>query len=376
MDVMVNRINQVGFWDALPGPWDGDDEEELLCCSVTDETHDVKTFTFRSPLGHLFYFYPGQHITLELEINGERINRCYTVASAPTRPHTLSITVKRQPGGIVSNWLHDTLCPGMRVRVLPPSGNFTCATYPSKKYLFFSAGSGITPLMSMTRAHYDLADDRDIVFLHSARTPNDIIFEQELADLARIQKNFRAFFVCEKRGERREWSGVTGFLSLALLNLCVPDFLEREAFMCGPQPYMKAVSGMLMDAGFPMEKLHQETFDFESLAEIEEGTEALEEAGPISIEDAPDIHVFDITFQKSGHQIQCVSTQSVLDAAIQAGVRLPYSCRQGMCSTCKSKVISGQVEMEHNGGIRQREIDQGYALLCCSRPLSDLVIDR
>lgn len=375
MEVSANRINQAGFWDMLPPQWNSDEEESLICCTIVDETHDVKTFTFRTPKGNLFHFAPGQFLTLELDIDGTQVNRCYTIASAPTRPHTLSITVKRTPGGVVSNWLHDHLKVGERVRVLPPGGTFTCANFPAKKYLFLSAGSGITPLMSMTRTHFDLADDRDIVFLHSARTPDDIIFEQELRRLAYTHQNFRTYFVCESKGSRRDWNGVNGYLSLALLQLSTPDFLEREVFICGPEPYMRSVKGMLGDAGFPMEHFHQESFSFETLLDAQSAKEEAEQAAA-RVDAAPDIQMFTVRFQKSRREITCVSTQSVLDAARQAGVRLASSCTQGMCGTCKAKLISGQVHMEHKGGIRQREIDQGYALLCCSRPLSDLVIDK
>lgn len=373
MDVSANRINQAGFWDKLPPVWNSDDEESLICCSVTDETHDVKTFAFRTPKGHLFHFSPGQFLTLELDIDGAQINRCYTISSPPTRPHLLTITVKRVVNGIVSNWLHDHLKAGDRVRVLPPSGEFTCANYPAKKYLFLSAGSGVTPLMSMSRTHSDLADDRDIVFLHSARTPDDIIFESELKRLSYTQHHFHTHFICERNGARRHWNGVNGYLTLSLLQLSTPDFLEREAFICGPEPYMRSVKGMLEDAGFPMDHYHQESFSFETLskAQDEQSADAMADVSA-----TPGIELFNVQFQKSRREITCVSSQSVLDAARQSGVRLASSCTQGMCGTCKAKLISGQVHMEHKGGIRQREIDQGYVLLCCSRPLSDLVIDK
>jgi len=377
MEVSANRINQSGFWDTVPPKWNGEEEESLICCAITDETHDVRTFTFRTPKGNLFHFAPGQFLTLELEIDGTRINRCYTIASAPTRPHTLSITVKRTPNGIVSNWLHDHLKVGERVQVLPPSGDFTCANFPAKKYLFLSAGSGITPLMSMVRTHVDLADDRDIVFLHSARTPDDIIFEDELKRLTYSQRNLRTHFVCESVGARRDWNGVNGYLSLGLLQLSTPDFLEREVFICGPEPYMQSVKGMLGDAGFPMEHYHQESFSFETMLDAQAATEEAAQIGQADEAQAiADIQMYSVKFQKSRREITCVSTQSVLDAARQSGVRLASSCTQGMCGTCKVKLISGQVHMEHKGGIRQREIDQGYVLLCCSRPLSDLVVDK
>ncbi|MFP3557202.1 hybrid-cluster NAD(P)-dependent oxidoreductase [Paraburkholderia sp. SIMBA_049] len=372
-----SRVTKPEFWSALPARWTSDVEETLVCCQVRQETHDVKSFFFRSPEGRAFVFEPGQFITLELEIDGETINRCYTISSSPTRPHTISITVKRVPGGKVSNWLHDNLQAGARVRVLGPAGEFTCARHPARKYLFLSAGSGITPLMSMSRAHHELSEDRDIVFVHSARTPDDIIFSRELDLIASNQGNFRTSFVCERVGSRTNWPGVTGFLTLPLLKLIAPDFMEREIFTCGPAPYMQAVRNLLDEAGFDRKQYHEESFSFETLIENEpevaaEVLEAEEKANGA----ANGTQMYSVSFSRSNRSIECGSAQHVLDAARQAGVRLAASCTQGMCGTCKVKLVSGQVEMKHNGGIRQREIDQGMVLLCCSKPLSDLVVDK
>ncbi len=269
-----SRVTRPAFWSALPERWTSDVEETLVCCHVRQETHDVKSFFFHSPEGRAFVFEPGQFITLELEIEGETINRCYTISSSPARPHTLSITVKRVPGGKVSNWLHDTVRPGTQIRVLGPAGEFTCARHPARKYLFLSAGSGITPLMSMSRAHHDLGDDRDIVFVHSSRTPDDIIFSRELELIASNHANFRTAFVCERVGPRTSWPGVTGFLSLPLLKLIAPDFMDREIFTCGPAPYMKAVRDLLEEAGFDRRRYHEESFSFETLV-AEGSAEAL-----------------------------------------------------------------------------------------------------
>lgn len=384
------RLTRPAFWGRLGERWTSELEETLVCCQIRQETHDVKSFFFMSREGRTFAFEPGQFITLELEIDGETINRCYTISSAPTRPHTISITVKRVPGGKVSNWLHDNLRTGDCVRVLGPAGEFTCVRQPAAKYLFLSAGSGITPLMSMSRAHHELGEDRDIIFVHSARTPDDIIFARELDLIAASQERFRTSFVCERIGQRTNWAGVTGFLTLPLLTLIAPDFMDREVFTCGPAPYMDAVRGMLAQAGFDMRRYHHESFTFETLepqpSALEAGASgggADAEAtsnGSITSNGGAEPHVggarFAVTFAKSRRDIECGAQQHVLDAARQAGVRLPASCTQGMCGTCKVKLVSGQVRMQHNGGIRQREIDQGMVLLCCSKPLTDLVIDK
>jgi glycine betaine catabolism B len=268
---------------------------------------------------------------------------------------------------VVSNWLHDHLKVGSKISVLGATGEFSCALAPAKKYLFLSGGSGITPLMSMARAFHDLAEDVDISFLHSARTPADIIFRQELDLMQFNQPHFKAAYICEKVDAN--WAQATGYLNLEILKQISPDFLQREVFTCGPAPYMTAVRALLASAGFDMQHYHEESFNFAELAV----SEPAEIKADSSLTDTSN---FKVELTKSGITVECAPNQFVLDAGIAAGLRLPSSCRKGLCGTCKTKLISGKIDMKHGGGIRQREIEQGMFLPCCSKPLSDLVMER
>ena len=365
--------NMPKFWDSALPTWDANQDDMLVCCQIRQETSDVKSFFFQPEKPALFNFLPGQFITLELKIDGKTINRCYTISSSPTRPHTISITVKRQPNGVVSNWLHDHLKVGSKISVLGATGEFSCVHHTAKQYLFLSGGSGITPLMSMARAFHDLAEDADIAFIHSARTPADIIFRQELELMQFNQLNFRAAYICEKADAN--WLQSTGYLNLDMLKQIAPDFLKREVFTCGPAPYMAAVRALLGAAGFDMKHYHEESFTFDELpSEVHSDVIAKETH-------ATEAHTknsanFSVQLTKSAVTIDCAPNQFVLDAGVAAGLRLPSSCRKGLCGTCKTKLISGKVDMKHGGGIRQREIDQGLFLPCCSKPLSDLVMER
>ncbi|WP_452032429.1 FAD-binding oxidoreductase [Azospirillum palustre] len=359
--------------------WDPETDDTLVCRAVRDETHDVKTFVFAPRQPCLFRFKPGQFITLELPIGGETIHRSYTVSSSAARPHRLSITVKRVPGGPVSNWLHDTLKPGDTIRAVGPLGEFTPAESETpRKFLFLSGGSGVTPLMSMTRTFDDLGEDHDIVFVHAARTPADIVFRRELDALTGPGRRLRVAHVCEGIGTEAHWAGFTGRLSLPMLGLIAPDFMEREVYVCGPGPFMKAVRAFLEEGGFDMSRYHQESFNFEELvADLAAGgppQDAPVQEAPI--EDALQSAGFRIEFAKTGKVFTCLPDMAVADAASAADIRVPTSCSRGLCGTCKTRLISGTVEMNHTGGIRKREIDQGLILLCCSRPTSDLVVER
>ncbi len=369
MELKSERVAQT-LAENLPN-WDPDRDDVLVCRQVRDETHDVKTFIFSGRSPQLFRYRPGQFLTLDLEIGGQQVNRCYTISSTPTRPYALSITVKRVPGGPVSNWLHDHLVPGAEVRALGPAGIFSCLEHPARKYLFLSGGSGVTPLMSMARSFHDVGGRPDIVFVHSARTPADIVFRDELDLMARNQPGFRITHVCEGDAPGEPWSGYRGRLTPAMLELIAPDFREREILTCGPGPYMAAVRAMLEGLAFDMEHYHQESFSFEELF-----AEAVPEGLEAPLPEEASVPRFKVQFTKSRRDIECEATANVLDAARAAGMRLPSSCTKGICGTCKSKLVSGSVDMKHQGGIRQREIDQGMILICCSKPLSDLVIER
>jgi glycine betaine catabolism B len=349
--------------------WNAEEDDVLVCRAVRQETHDVKTFVFsgRSPRRHNYK--PGQFITLDLTIGGQVVNRCYTLSSSPTRQHLISITTKRFAGGVVSPWMHDTMKPGVEIRAMGPMGEFNCVDHASAngKYLLLSAGSGITPLMSMARSFHDLALGTDVLFLHSARSPEDIIFRDELAIMAR-SPGFRAVPICEHDSPAESWTGLRGRLSLPMLELAVPDFREREVFACGPAPYMAGARALLGQAGFDMARYHEESFSFEDLAPADAAV-----APPANTDTVPR---YKVEFTKSRRVIEVAGDTHVLAAARAAGMRLPSSCTRGLCGTCKSRLISGEVAMQHQGGIRQREIDQGMVLICCSKPLSDLVIDR
>lgn len=358
------------FAGAPSQPWSSDRDETLRCIHIRQETHDVKTFVLAADAPRSFRYLPGQFITLELVIAGQKINRCYTLSSSPTRPDAVSITVKRVPGGAVSNWLHDHLQVGMALGVMGPSGDFSCFPTSTKHYLLISGGSGITPLMSMARALHDLGSDADVVFVHCARTPADVLFAEELALMARNMPKFRVAVVCEHHIAGSSYAGHLGRMDAARLAHIAPDFMQRDVYTCGPAPFMGAVRTLLGQAGFDMARYRQESFSFEeTVAPAAAATESAQAATSGAV-----LHT--ITLKKTAQSFTCADDQTILQAAFAAGVRLPSSCSSGACGTCKSLSLAGKVQMQHAGGIRQREIDQGWMLPCCSKPLSDVTLDR
>ncbi len=362
---MPDRFCSASTWERADSQWPSHERRTLACTRVSAETHDVRTFVFGTQDGRLFSFEPGQFITVSAEIDGKEVSRCYTISSPPTRPYTLSITVKRVPGGVMSNWLHENMREGVELKAFGPSGVFTPASGPAARSLYLSAGSGVTPLMSMTRAALDLGLNRDIVFIHSARTPEDIIFRHELAHLCALSDKLRVVHVCEAHGGEPAWSGPVGRLSLDLLIDHVPDYRDREVFVCGPAGYMEASRKMLAEGGHDPSRYHQESFNFAQTVECTQE--------PVA--DPAAQSGFTVQLARSGRSFTMDASQTVLAAARKAGVPLPSSCSQGICGTCKTRVLEGAVDMKHNGGIRPREIEKGMRLMCCSRPTSNLVLD-
>lgn len=343
--------------------WNPETDDTLQCVDVHDETHDVKSFTFVSPDRKAFAFDAGQYFMFELGIDGDADGRCYSVSSSPLRSNAITITVKRVSGGKVSNWLHDNLKPGMRVQASGPLGKFVRPA--AKKFLFVSGGSGITPVMSMVREFADSAEPIDVVFLHAGRTPRDLVFRSELAQLAERLKGFRLHLLPEDVGSERSWPGISGRISREYLKLAVPDIAERTVMCCGPAPFMAATRSLVAEMGVKSEDYHEESFDAAVLDDT-----------PSNSSEVSTTKTFSVQFSKQRKSIEVRTDQTVLSCAKKSGVRLASSCSNGICGTCKSKLVSGAVDMKHEGGIRQREIDAGFFLPCCSKPLSDLVIER
>ena len=345
--------------------WDQEADEILVCLGVHQETHDVKSFTFASPEGKHFQFDAGQYFLFDFPTGAEGEARCYSISSSPHRTNTFTVTVKRVPGGKVSNWLHDNMAPGMTVKGQGPLGHFIRPKGEGTKLLLLSGGSGITPVMSITRDLADRYDVTDIVFLHAARTPSDLIFRHDLSGLAVRMKGLRLQFLPETVSGEQAWPGLTGRISPEFLKLAVPDIAERTVMCCGPAPFMAAARSITAVLGVPTENYIEESFD----------AAVIDEPG-LDVEAHGAVKTFQVEFSKQKKTLEVPCDQTVLAAAKKGSVRLPSSCSNGVCGTCKSKLVSGAVEMNHNGGIRQREIDAGLFLPCCSKPLSDLVVDR
>jgi ferredoxin-NADP reductase/ferredoxin len=404
-------------------------ELTVRCVRVIDETVDVKTFCFVANPPVLFTYKPGQFVTLELEINLEQVLRSYSISSTPSRPHTLEITVKRVPpppgsaadipSGLVSNWLHENITVGSEIKLSGPIGKFTCFANPCQKMLMLSAGSGITPMMSMARWIGDTASDCDIVFFHSARSPRDIIFRQELELMSARYANFNLAITTTRKEPGQSWLGLTGRLTAAMLQSVAPDFMERTVYVCGPNTFMEAVKEMLEGLGFPMQNYYEESFGpsrkqkpqpaeaktqsalndtlsthgglREWLGKLLPTVPALADSfgGGDSTVPEPVVALQALTsststpcqltvvFSKSGKEVTCDGEEPILNLAEIEGIKIRSNCRFGACGACKKLKLEGEVKMKDYDPeiLEESERQQGYILTCISYPLGRVVID-
>lgn len=353
------RVN----WAAEP--WT--DAEPLECAMVVPDVADTATFTFRAPSGAWFDYQPGQFVTLDLPVPGGNVQRTYTISSSPSRPLSISVTVKAQRDSVGTRWMLDHLRPGMRLKAYGPSGIFSFHRHPARKYLFVSAGSGITPMMSMTTWAWDSGEMPDITFVHAARRPSEIIFRERLEQFANRVPGLQLRFTVEEPDPFRAWPGYLGRLNQIMLGLMAPDYLEREVFCCGPEPFMQGVRDMLNALGYDMARYHQESFGVPVKTEAE---------APVLADVTPaEGAAAEIAFTLSGRTVPCGETDTVLAVAKRAGLNIPSGCTFGLCGTCRVRKTEGEVHMVHNGGISEEDVAEGWILACCSHPMGKVAVE-
>ncbi|RJG42318.1 hybrid-cluster NAD(P)-dependent oxidoreductase [Motilimonas pumila] len=342
----------------LHNQWPAGELKTLLCVAVEQESHDVKTFRFMAKPEHRFHYQAGQYISISLEIDGHPVKRTYTLSSTPSRPDLISITVKRVPKGKASNWLHDTFQAGDTLQALPPAGQFHLGKADQAPLLMISAGVGITPMLSMLRQISDGHQARDIVFLHSAKQPQDLLCQSELDFIASLQPQIQwQYFLTQTTAKEAELLGYqAGRISQGDLAK-VADLTTRQVFVCGPAAFMEQVKQDLLALGLPKEQYFDESF------------------GLFECEQSPAVDC-QILFDSWDTMVSGNNQQTVLEQAENAGLALPFSCRGGMCGACKVRLDSGEVNTLSDSALTPQEQEQGIILACSCIPQTDLVISQ
>jgi ring-1,2-phenylacetyl-CoA epoxidase subunit PaaE len=345
----------------------------LAVAEVRHETRDAIVVTWDLPeaLRDTFSFVQGQHLTLRARVAGEDLRRSYSICSG-VQDARLRIAIKRTPGGAFSTWAHEALAPGIVLDVMPPMGHFNLPldAAQARAYLGFAAGSGITPLLSIVKTTLQAEPRSRFTLVYGNRSSAHVIFRDELADLKDLHRErLNLVYVMSREPQDIElFNGrITREKCEGLFAHWIRVADHDAAFVCGPEGMMKDVTEALQAAGMPKAAIKVELFAA-SIPRQPHVTHAWAMPGAQEAE---------ITLVMDGvrRSFAMVKDQlSILDAGLQQGIDMRYSCKGGVCSTCRAKVVEGKVEMDANFALEDYEIARGFVLSCQSYPVTDRVV--
>ncbi len=335
---------------------------ELEISDVIDETADARSLVFKSPADssvppEKLHYAPGQFLTLRVPSDRTgSVARCYSLCSSPFTGDPLTVTVKRTADGYASNWLCDNAHAGMKVHVLAPSGTFVPKTLDSD-FLLLAAGSGITPMLAILKSALSEGSGK-VTLVYANRDEKSVIFAETLRDLAAKYPD---------RLTAVHWlESVQGLPSVPALSELFAPYGSREAFVCGPGPFMAAAEEALKATGLPADKIHIEVF--KSLESDPFAAVTIEEDDS---DEGPATAV--VTLDGTTHEVTWPRKAKLLDVLLDKGLDAPFSCREGHCGACAVLQKSGDTEMEINDVLEQQDLDEGLILACQAHPKSDSV---
>jgi len=347
---------------------------QLKVKKLIRQTSEAVSVYFDIPanLKSTFVYKAGQFITLRLDVGGEDVRRAYSLFTSPAESE-FAVMAKEVSGGKLSPFINNELKEGDIIKVMPPTGKFTCEINQSnsKKYVFFAGGSGITPIYSIIKSILSIEKNSEITLLYANREKESIIFADELSVMEKDFESFNLFHILENtENYNSAFKGMvsTGRIDSLLSQMSVGDLNNCEFYTCGPGQMMSGIKEGLMMLGVKSNKIHSESFtveggDGQSLRGGVGGDLELKESAKLTLQ-----------IYGEEHEIEIGPDETVTSAALKAKLDPPFSCQIGACSTCIAKLEEGAVEMECSDALTQDEIDEGYVLTCTSRPTTEKIV--
>jgi ring-1,2-phenylacetyl-CoA epoxidase subunit PaaE len=341
----------------------------LRIAEVRRECADAVSLRFDVPpaLAMDYAFVQGQHVTLRALLQGRELRRSYSICAAADDGE-LRVAIRKVSGGEFSTYANAQLKTGDSIDVLTPEGRFHTGLHPAnaKHYVAFAAGSGITPVLSLIKTTLKREPRSRFTLLYGNRRVATTMFQEELEDLKdRYLERFTLYNLFSR--EHQEVELFNGRLNAAKVKIFADTLLPvdsiDEAFVCGPNTMLDEVEAALRELGLPAGHIHLERF----------GVPAAGPAHHVEPGDAPQALITVIADGVRREVEFHAGDPSVLDAALRAGLDLPYSCKGGMCCTCRAKVLDGQLRMDKNYSLEQRDLEAGFVLTCQAHPLSEHV---
>ncbi len=342
----------------------------LTISDLRRETADAVSLAFAVPdrLRAAYRYTPGQYLTLRATIDGEDVRRSYSICSG-LDDGELRVVIKRVEGGAFSGWANEALHAGDTLSVMTPGGRFGVPIEPgsARTLVAFAAGSGITPVMAILKTVLRREAGRFFLF-YGNRSSAGIIFREQLEDLKdRHMARLSVFHVLSR--EQQDIAVLNGHLDAEKLQLLmrgiVPVAQVDQAFVCGPQPMIEGLEKALADLGMARDRIHVERFT--------PGVGGRPRPVVVAATQAPKA-IATVISEGVRYDIPVADGEAIIDAAIRAGRSLPYSCKGGMCCTCRARLLEGRVAMTVNYSLEPWETEAGYILTCQSHPVTELVV--
>lgn len=351
----------------------------LTIADVRPETDTAVcvTFSVADELKEKFRFIQGQFLTLKADIEGEEVRRSYSICSGVNDGH-MRVGIKRVKGGEFSNYANDCFAVGQQIEVMPPQGNFytEIKSDQQKNYMCLAVGSGITPIISIVKTILEAEPESQVTLIYGNRRSNSVMFKDELSFIKnRYLDRLKWINIMDEEDQGSDLLNgrIDNKKGAALQKHKLIDIAKTDAaFICGPEAMMSEVSRGFRASGMDDANIHYELF-----ANSAEDSEAVLQKAQQRVDTYGEEKTSKVTVIADGRSIGfslATVGENILDAGINNGMELPYSCKAGVCSTCKCKLVKGEVDMDIRHGLEDDEIENGYILSCQAHPISDEVV--